>query len=112
MYEVWLKNKGAENDDNYDEYSAVKRAFDNFEQLGFVGGALRVAGRIEAFTMGEALTDETFCTHIEKANTDPHTTPQALWCRAPNTGQSTRASMPSAPPTMCVIILHSSSPRV
>jgi len=70
MYKVWLKNKNAENDDNYDEYSAVKRAFDNFEELGFIGGALRVNGKIEAFTMGEALTNETFCTHIEKANTD------------------------------------------
>ena len=70
MYGVWLKNKNAENDENYDEYSAVKRAFDNFDKLGFVGGALRVDGKIEAFTMGEALTDETFCTHIEKANTD------------------------------------------
>ena len=70
MYEVWLKNKDAHNDENYDEYSAVKRAFDNFEELGFIGGALRVDGKIEAFTMGEALTSETFCTHIEKANTD------------------------------------------
>lgn len=70
MYEVWLKNKNAENDENYEEYSAVKRAFDSFEQLGFVGGALRVDGKIEAFTMGESLTSETFCTHIEKANTD------------------------------------------
>ena len=48
MYEVWLKNKNAENDENYDEYSAIKRAFDNFEKLGFVGGALRVDGKIEA----------------------------------------------------------------
>lgn len=70
MYEVWMKNKGAEDDENYDEYSAVKRAFDNFSELDFVGGAIRVDGKIEAFTMGEALTDETFCTHIEKANTD------------------------------------------
>ena len=70
MYEVWMKNKNAENDENYDEYPAVKKAFENFERLGFVGGALRVNGKIEAFTMGEALTDETFCTHIEKANTD------------------------------------------
>lgn len=70
MYEVWLKNKNAENDENYDEYSAVKRAFDNFKELDFIGGALRVDGKIEAFTMGEALTDETFCTHIEKANTN------------------------------------------
>ena len=65
-----MKNKDAVNDENYDEYAAVKRAFDNFEQLDFIGGALRVDGKIEAFTMGEALTSETFCTHIEKANTD------------------------------------------
>ena len=70
MYEVWLRNKNAENDENYEEYSAVKMAFDNFDKLGFIGGALRVDGKIEAFTMGEALTEETFCTHIEKANTN------------------------------------------
>ncbi len=69
-YEVWLKNKDAENDADYDEYSAVKAAFDNFETLGFTGGLLRIDGKVEAFTMGEALNDEVFCTHIEKANTD------------------------------------------
>ncbi|MBR5273411.1 MAG: DUF2156 domain-containing protein [Clostridia bacterium] len=69
-YEVWLRNKDAENDEAYDEYAAVKAAFDNFESLGFTGGLLRVDGKVEAFTMGEALNDEVFCTHIEKANTE------------------------------------------
>ena len=53
-----------------DENKAIQKALDNFTALGFTGGLLRVNGRIEAYTLGEPLSDEMFCTHIEKANAD------------------------------------------
>ena len=68
MYERWLREKDAENDEEYIEYDAVKKALDNFDELGFIGGILRVDGNVVAFTLGEALNSEVFCTHIEKAD--------------------------------------------
>ena len=38
-----------------------------FEELGLTGGVLRVDGEIVAFTIGEAVNDDTFVVHIEKA---------------------------------------------
>ena len=69
MYDKWLSDKDAASDENYVEYDAVMKTFQNYEDLGFVGGVLRVDGKVVAFTVGEALNDKVFCTHIEKADT-------------------------------------------
>lgn len=50
-----------------DELLALHRAFANYDALGFRGGLLRVDGDVVAFTMGEHLNHNTFCTHFEKA---------------------------------------------
>ena len=50
------------------EHMAIRRAFDAYDELGLVGGVLRVDGQVVAFTYGSALSDEVFCTHIEKAD--------------------------------------------
>ena len=52
------------------EICAVKEAFQYYFELGLVGGALRLDGKIIAFTMGEPLNDDTFVVHIEKAFAD------------------------------------------
>ncbi|MFY9198059.1 MAG: phosphatidylglycerol lysyltransferase domain-containing protein [Acutalibacteraceae bacterium] len=52
------------------EEIAITRAFEHFEELELKGGAIRVDGEIIAYTMGERLNDNTFCTHIEKALSD------------------------------------------
>lgn len=49
------------------EASAVNLAFDNFFELGFKGGYIETETGIVAFSMGEPINSETFCTHIEKA---------------------------------------------
>lgn len=49
------------------ELAATKRALSNFDDLGFVGGLLRIEGKVIAYTFGEAINDTIFCTHIEKA---------------------------------------------
>jgi len=51
-----------------DEQLVIKKAFDHFNELGLLGGALYVGSRMVAFTFGSALNEELFCTHIEKAN--------------------------------------------
>ncbi|MBQ7580452.1 MAG: DUF2156 domain-containing protein [Clostridia bacterium] len=49
------------------EEIAIKRAFENFDRLGLVGGLLRVDNKVCAYTFGEKLNDSYFCTHVEKA---------------------------------------------
>ena len=50
-----------------DEHLAIKKALANFFDLGFEGGILTIENEIVAFTFGEKLNDNTFCTHVEKA---------------------------------------------
>lgn len=50
------------------EKIAIRRAFDAYEELGLYGGVLLVDGHVAAFTYGSRMSDDTFCTHIEKAD--------------------------------------------
>ena len=50
-----------------DENQAIKIALENYFDLGFEGGILTIQGEAVAFTFGERLNDNTFCTHVEKA---------------------------------------------
>lgn len=67
LEETWSKNH---NDDGSAEAEsmAIRKALDNFEELGLDGGALFVDDEIVAFTYGSELNEHTFCTHVEKAN--------------------------------------------
>ncbi len=50
------------------EDSAVVEALKNYQSLGFLGGAILLDGKVEAFSFGEMLNPETAVIHIEKAN--------------------------------------------
>ena len=50
------------------ENNAIKTAFNNYQQLGVMGGAIRVNDKLEAFTIAELLNNETAVIHFEKAN--------------------------------------------
>lgn len=50
-----------------EENEAIKIALDNYFDLGFEGGILTIQGEAVAFTFGERLNSNTFCTHVEKA---------------------------------------------
>ncbi len=50
------------------EQRAMQRAFEHFEELGLIGGCIRVGERLVAFTYGSAVNDHTFDTHVEKAD--------------------------------------------
>ncbi len=54
-------------EDLVSEEKCIIRAFDAFDELDFRGGLLRVDGRVVAYTMGEAIDNDTFCVHYEKA---------------------------------------------
>ena len=54
----------------FDESIAFAKIMDKFDQLDMKGACIYVDGKLEAFTFGEALTDELVLVHFEKANTD------------------------------------------
>lgn len=49
------------------EHEAISKTFNNFFDLGLFGGILFVENEAVAFTFGERLNSNTFCTHVEKA---------------------------------------------
>lgn len=50
------------------EERAIYEALTNMDQLDITGAAILIGGKVEAFTFGEKLNDQTFLVHIEKAN--------------------------------------------
>jgi hypothetical protein len=50
-----------------EEYWAIRETLDRFAEFDLIGGAVRVSGRIEAVSIGEALNENTAVVHFEKA---------------------------------------------
>ncbi|MBR1762824.1 MAG: DUF2156 domain-containing protein [Eubacterium sp.] len=69
MHEEWLKENESEDDEDFvEEFEAVKKAFNYFDELGFKGGLIRVGSRVVAYCIGEAqMNGRCFVTHFEKA---------------------------------------------
>ncbi len=66
--ENWCE-KRIDNDPSLEcELCAMREAFVNFERLGLRGGAIRINGKIEAFSFGKKINDEVAVIHVEKAN--------------------------------------------
>lgn len=55
------------------ENVAIKRLLPQFRRLGLRGGAIRVDGKLVAFTFGSAINNEVFDIHVEKALPDYRT---------------------------------------
>ena len=49
------------------EHKAILRGFEHMRELGLLGGVLYAGDAIAGFTLGERISDDTFCTHFEKA---------------------------------------------
>ncbi|MDR1674781.1 MAG: phosphatidylglycerol lysyltransferase domain-containing protein [Oscillospiraceae bacterium] len=60
---------GSGNSSHTAEQFAIHTFFENFHKLQLKGGMLFVSGELAAFTVGERLNSNTFCVHIEKADT-------------------------------------------
>lgn len=52
------------------EEEALKDVFINFEKAGYLGGAIKINNKIEAFTIGGHLGKKSMVVHVEKANTE------------------------------------------
>lgn len=66
--DAWFMEKHGSFD--HPEYEVVQNTLNHFDDLGFEGGILFADGRPVAFTTGEQLTANTFCTHLEKCHPD------------------------------------------
>jgi hypothetical protein len=67
MNERWIKECLLVDKELVRESCVVNTGLENFFDLGFSGGLLRVCGEVAAFTFGEPVTDDTFVVHAEKA---------------------------------------------
>ena len=68
MNEEWfLENEEKDPFGIETEHKVLNFALNNYEELNFRGGLIRVDGKIVAFTFGEKLNENTFNTHFEKA---------------------------------------------
>lgn len=63
-YEENKENDGAS---MQQEIAVAGKGLDNFTQLDFIGGLLKVEDKPVAFTYGERINDDTFDVHVEKA---------------------------------------------
>lgn len=67
----WCEKKDCEEDPSLDcEKCAVLRGLENFSYLQLQGGVIIVNGKVEAFTFGEKLNEDTAVVHVEKGNYD------------------------------------------
>ncbi|MBK5100959.1 MAG: DUF2156 domain-containing protein [Desulfobacteraceae bacterium] len=71
MQETWCQLKKCEEDPGLlmEDY-AIYQALTHLDELDFQGGAILIDSKIEAFTLGEPLNQDTAVIHIEKANPD------------------------------------------
>lgn len=71
MNDQWERlNEKKEPTEIENEHEAIGKAFNNFFELELYGGILFIENEAVAFTFGEKLNDNTFCTHVEKAYAD------------------------------------------
>lgn len=67
----WRNENGCDEDEEKNaEICVTLNALRLFSELELVGGVLKVAGQVVAFTIGEPISDDTFVVHIEKAFAD------------------------------------------
>ncbi|MBD8348928.1 DUF2156 domain-containing protein [Dysgonomonas sp. HGC4] len=72
MLDEWENIKEDKNRSLQYDYIATRLMLEHFDYLQLTGGAIRVNGKIIAFTIGEKLTEDTFVVHVEKAFGEIH----------------------------------------
>lgn len=70
MLKEWSDAEPSHDSEPDYDYIATRNMLENFHALGLKGGALKVNGKMIAFTIGAPLTDDTFVVHVEKAYAD------------------------------------------
>lgn len=68
MKNDWARENDKTDDSSQLEIKVVDKMLDHFTDLNLTGGLIRIDGEVRAFTIGEQLSEDTFVTHIEKAD--------------------------------------------
>lgn len=69
LVRIWAEDKGIDIADTSDsDYYMIKRVFDHWQDLEARGGAIRIDGKIVAFSIGSVGRDEVGFIHFEKAD--------------------------------------------
>jgi hypothetical protein len=69
--DYWCEQRNCQSSEGLkNEHRAVYEMLSNFDRLGIIGGAIKVDGKMAAFSLGEALNSETLVVHVEKASSD------------------------------------------
>ncbi len=65
----WCRARRCEDDQGLmGEWGAVREALTHFFELDLLGGVISIDGKAQAFSLGEALNDDTAVIHVEKAD--------------------------------------------
>lgn len=72
LEEKWFNENQSADDlqELVEEHRSISFALTHGKELGLVGGAIRIGGRIVAFTYGSPINFNTFGVHVEKADTN------------------------------------------
>ena len=70
VYDEWKEEKNLSENAFRNERRSVVMALEHMQELGLVGGAILIDGKIKAFTMGERIRSDVQLIHIEKADAD------------------------------------------
>ncbi|MBU0485581.1 MAG: DUF2156 domain-containing protein [Proteobacteria bacterium] len=71
MLDRWCQSRQCEVEPGLcGEYKAINETFNYCRKFNLIGGAIRIADRIEAFAIGERLNNDTAVWHFEKAMAD------------------------------------------
>lgn len=68
LNERWSEKKDDNEGFMSDDFEAMERALRYAKELELKGGVVYIAGKLEAFTLGEQITKDMALIHIEKAN--------------------------------------------
>ena len=68
----WLENHGEVDQSIINELRAIRRTFDSWDELGFVGMLVCVDNELTAFTVGEIIDERLAIVHFEKGDTSYH----------------------------------------
>ena len=78
VYSKWFEAQPNKTEGLKNEFIGITAALENFSELDFKGGILRVDGVIAAFSFGEMLNDECAVIHIEKGDINYNGVYQAI----------------------------------
>lgn len=67
---LYNKNEGYSEFSKVSEQFAINSFLNNYRRMNLSGGILFADKKIAAFTIGEPVNSDTYCIHIEKADTD------------------------------------------